>query len=216
MARKQFAELRVVNAEGDDLEFCAAVYQVQDEAPLLSALQTVAPFEEEDPGASVRSFAWLEEGTDGPRRSYGHIEVRDGRLRLECNSRKRLEIGKQLVEQHGGAWLRHLGDSFRSLDALKRKVREEKPRRKAEREPSLPPEVERELLSKVKREHYEHCAEERLPALDGRTPREAARSKTGRRALEDLLRTMENNEQRAGREGNVAFDFSVVRKNLGM
>jgi tetratricopeptide (TPR) repeat protein len=217
IARKQFAELRVVNAEGDDLEFSAAVYQVQDEAPLISALETVAPFEvEEGEAPGVRSFAWLEQGTDGPRRSYGRIEVRDGRLRLECNSRKRLEIGRQLVEQYGGAWLRHLGDSFQSLDAMKRKVREEKPRRKAEREPSLPPEVERELLSKIKREHYERWADERLPALGGRTPREAAGSEKGRRALEDLLRTMENAEERARREGDVAFDFSVVRKSLGM
>jgi hypothetical protein len=217
IAREQFADLRVVNAEGDDLDFCAAVYQVQDEAPLLSALATAGPFDiEEREDSGVRSFAWLEAGTDGPRRSYGHIKVRDGQLRLECNSRKRLETGRQLVEQHGGAWLRHLGDSFQSLDAMKRKVREERPRRKPERQSGLPPAVEREILSKIKNEHYERWVDERLPALDGQTPREAARSVMGRRALEDLLRTMENAEERIRRDGDVAFDFSVVRKSLGM
>lgn len=217
LAQDQLAGLRVVNAEGDELEFCAADYRIQDEAPLVAALETAKPFEAEekaDPGA--RSFAWLEQGSEGPRRSYGHIEVRDGKLRLECNSRKRLIIGRQLIEEHGGAWLRHLGDSFESLDAMKKKVWGRKTPRSARHESALPPEVEREILSKIKSEHYAQWVDERLPALDGRTPREAARSETGRHALEDLLRTMENAEERARLEGRAAFDFSVVRKSLGM
>ena len=40
-----------------------------------------------------------------------------GRLRLECNSRKRLERGRSLVEDYAGAHVRHLGDSFESVKA---------------------------------------------------------------------------------------------------
>jgi hypothetical protein len=41
--------------------------------------------------------------------------------------------------------------------------------------------VERELLLNLKTEHYERWVDEPLPALDGRTPREAARPKPGAR-----------------------------------
>ncbi len=217
LSEQQFADLRLVNAEGDELEFSSAAYRVENEAALIAALESAAAFEagENDP-PGVRSFAWLEEAAEGPRRSYGNIEIRGGKLRLECNSRARLATGRKLVEKHGGSWIRHLGDSFESQDALKRKAREGKPRPKTNRGSALPPEVEREVLLKFKAEHYERWIDQPLPALEGRTPRQASRSPAGRRALEDLLRTMENNEERAGREGGAAFDFSVVRKRLGM
>lgn len=217
LAEERLAGLRVVNAEGDDLEFGTAYYRIEQEAPVVAALEAAGPFEpEEEDTAGVRSFAWLEQGTEGPRRAYGHIQLRDGKLRLECNSRKRLETGRRLIEEHCGAWLRHLGDSFKSFDAVKKRVRDRNAPRTEAPAPALPPEVEREILGKMKREHYAKWVDERLPALGGQTPREAARTEEGRRDLEELLRQMENGEERARREGRVAFDLSIVRKELGM
>jgi hypothetical protein len=217
LAEEQLAALRVVNAEGDELEFCAAEYRVEDEAGLVAALKAFKAFEpEENEDTAIRSFAWLEQVTDQPRRSYGRIEIRSGKLRLECNSRMRLAIGRQLVEKHGGARLAHLADSFESLEAVKQKSLQKGPRPKAEKTSRIPPEVEREILLKYKQEHYTNWVDQRLPALGGQTPREAARSETGRRALEDLLRTMENGEEHSRREGGVAFDFAPVRKTLGI
>lgn len=98
------------------------------------------------------------------------------------------------MEEHAGRWLRHLDDSFESQEELKRKATEPKAPKKAAR---IPPEVEREILFKLKTEHYAGWVDQRLPALDGQTPNEAAKSASGRRALEDLLRTMENGGDRA-------------------
>ena len=217
LAREQFAALRIVNAERDPLEFCAAEYRVDDEAAVIAALEAAKPFQadgQDEPG--LRSFGWLEQGTGGPRRSYGHIKVHNGKLRLECNSRKRLAIGRQLVEKHGGARLIHVADSFESLDAIKQKAFAATAGQAAAEPPGLPPELQRELIAKFKSEHYAHWADEPLPALAGRTPREAARSETGRRDLEDLLRTMENGEERSRQRGDATFDFTAVRKTLGM
>ncbi|MCU1330701.1 MAG: motif domain protein [Bryobacterales bacterium] len=213
---ERLAGLCLVNAEGDELEFCAAVYRIEDETALAAALEAAEAFEAESDDGGPRSFAWLEPATSGARRSYGRIELRDGKLRLECNSRQRLSAGRELVEKHGRAWLRHLGDSFQSQAAMKREAMQQKPQRNPSPASGLPPQVEREILNRVKREHYARWVDENLPALDGRTPREAAQSQTGRRALEDLLRTMENNEEHARREGSASFDFSAVRNQLGM
>ena len=209
--RRQMGGLRLVNAEGDELEFGAAEYAVEDEDAVAAALERAKPFEAGDGKPGVRSFAWLEQ-TEGPRRSYGRIEIRGGGLRIECNSRKRLVIGRQLVEKHAGAWLRHLGDTFTSLDELKRRAGEAAP----PRDSGLPPEVERDLLLKLKTEHYARWVDEPLPALDGRTPREAMGSASGRRAVEDLLRLLENGEERARLSGDVAYDVAELRRLLGM
>jgi hypothetical protein len=216
MARQRLADLRVVNAEGDELEFCSAVYRVEDEESVIARFEAATQFEADNSNdAAVRTFAWLEQGVEGLRRSYGRIEIRDGKLRLECNSRKRLAIGRQLVEKYGYGVIEHLGDSFQSLEALKREALAEKPRAKGAYAP-LPPEVEREVISKVKAEHYARWVDEPLPALEGRTPRQAARSEVGRRQLEDLLRTMENAEERSRQQGGVAFDFVALRKALDL
>ncbi len=53
-----------------------------------------------------------------------------------------------------------------------------------------------------------------LPALNGRTPREAVRTARGRTAVDLLLKDLENREQRAG--GDAAFDLSAIHRELGL
>jgi tetratricopeptide (TPR) repeat protein len=215
MARDQFKGLHVVNAEGDPLEFCSAEYDVGDEAAVVEALRGSAELEPDDPQdePGVRAFAWLEANKSDSRRSYGHIEIRSGRLRLECNSRQRLEKGRRLIEQRAGAFLRHTGDALRSLDSIQQQALSE-PRRP--KKGAVPPELEREIVLKFKREHYATWADEPLPALDGKTPRQAVKTDQGRQAVENLLRMMENGEERLRKEGGPAFDFTPIRQDLGL
>jgi len=220
MQRESVRDLRVVNFEGDELEFSSATYQVLDEAKVAAALASAKVFEEttspKDPRGQ-RNFGWLETGIEGPRRSYGHIEMHHGMLRLECNSRKRLSIGRQLVEKHAGQFLRHLTDQFKSLDevkesALRSGARPKKPNHELE----LPRDVKEKILLQHKTKHYGTWPDDPLPALQGRTPREAVRSEVGRRAVEELLRDFENHEERARKQGEPAFDFGPLRKELGL
>ena len=215
-------DLKVVNAEGDALEFCSAEYAVSDEAAVAGALEATKVFEESTAAAEdapgTRRFDWLEhapeQSSDAVRRSYGSIIVAGGILRLECNSRKRLAIGRQLLEEHAGQWLQHRSDSFKSVaQAMK-----ETPAGSAaaEKGSGIPPEVERELVLNLKAKHYATWADEPLPALAGKTPREAVRSAAGRKAVEDLLRDFENGEERERKRGRAAFDFMPIRKDLGL
>ncbi len=217
LQRDRMGDLRMVNAEGDALEFCVAIYEVRDAASLLEALAAAKVFEDStsprDP-AGVHHFAWLETGVEEQRRSYGGISIQGGRLRLECNSRKRLEIGRQLVEKHAGRFLRHQGDSFESPEAAMRRMEREGPPKK--KPTGIPPDIERNLLLQYKSRHYANWPDERLPALDGKTPREAVKSAVGRKAVEDLIRMMENGEERQRKTGGAAFDFSPIRRTLGL
>jgi hypothetical protein len=215
MADRFKENLKIVNFEGDPIEFSAAEYEVTDPAQAASALLHTGEFEEtQESGTASRAFAWLETGKKKDnRRSYGRIEIRDGVLRLECNSRARLAKGKRLVKKHAGKWLRHLRDTFESLDDARRRAKES-----PEPEPasSIDPAVEREIILKYKAKHYETWPDEALPALGGRTPREAVRSREGKAAVEALLRDFENTEDRERQRGKPAFDFSGLRKTLGL
>src|SRR5207245_2641730 len=107
----------------------------------------------------------------------GSITIAEGRLRLEANSQKRLAIGRQLVEKNGGDRVHRVADDVELPVAAR---------------PSISPEVEREIVLKAKAAHYATWSDIPLPALRGKTPRQAVRSETGRHAVDQLLRDFEN------------------------
>jgi len=179
---------------------------VVDELRAREALANAAVFH----GNGKDEFAWMEAGGESDdRRVYGHLELSDRRLKLETNSRKRLEIGRQLVEKHAGPHIRHVGDSFESTEAaMKRAKKEPRPA-----PPSLPPDIEQKLVMEYKQKHYSTWADQPLPALQGKSPRESVKTKACRKAVEDLLKDMENSENRMSKPGE-RFDFDPIRRDL--
>ena len=77
---------------------------------------------------------------------------------------------------------------------------------------SAPP-VPDEVFHELKRQHYADWPDHPLPALHGMTAREAVHTAGGRAAVDNLLKEMENHEQRAP---GPAFDFSDLRRELGL
>jgi hypothetical protein len=83
------------------------------------------------------------------------------------------------------------------------------------REPSIPPEIERQLVHQYLEEHYRSWPDQEIPALDGHTPREAARDRKLRPRLVSLLKNMEL--QQARQSGPMAsFDTSFLWAELGL
>jgi hypothetical protein len=73
--------------------------------------------------------------------------------------------------------------------------------------------VEREFLMR----HYERWPDEPVPALGGKTPKAAVRTKKGRQAVIELLKDFEVHEARkASREGGEPFDFGFLWQRLGL
>ena len=64
--------------------------------------------------------------------------------------------------------------------------------------------------------HYKNWLDYRIPTLGDKTPRESVKTKSGRKKVEDLLRTIEYTEQGKKEKGQFAYDFSWMRKELGM
>jgi hypothetical protein len=76
-----------------------------------------------------------------------------------------------------------------------------------------PPEADA-FLRAFKERHYADWVDQELPALGGRSPRAAVRSKGGRAQVEILLKDIEYRE--ASLPAGQRFDFSPIRDQLGL
>jgi hypothetical protein len=206
-----------VTAEGDEVVLCRAVFDVRDRAALEAALANHPELEREDDG----SYAWLAEKADeaGFRRGFGRFVLEKGRVVLETMSRQRAERGRALLEAAAGPAVAYRATSSESVArALER--RRARPgardRRPAAPEDEVPPEVAAEVLRGFYERHYRGWLDEPLPALDGRTPREAAGLKSARPKVIALLKDMENHSARERLEGRPAYDFGWMWGELGL
>ena len=137
-----------------------------------------------------------------------HVVLQEGRLRLETNSIERADrLGARLEAGCGGR-LRHRAREHHDPLSNTRPGRAP-----AGPVPSVPPEA-LEALREFKACHYAAWIDAPILALEGKTPRQAARTKRGRERVDVLLRTMENVEQRAS--DGAPFDFAPLRCSLGI
>jgi len=129
-------------------------------------------------------------------------------LRVETNSESRAAALRQTIEAACGELIRHR--SREQKDPLKALADR---KGSAEPAPKLTAE-EQAFVREAKQRHYRKWADEPLPALDGKTPRQAARSRAGREQLDLVLRQMENAEQRLPEPERL--DVSSLRAELGL
>jgi hypothetical protein len=83
-------------------------------------------------------------------------------------------------------------------------------------EEPVPPAEAGRILAEFKARHYGAWLDVPLPALDGRTPRHAARLKTLRQRLIDLLKELENHEARTATPDAPAYDLGSMWRELGL
>jgi len=83
-------------------------------------------------------------------------------------------------------------------------------------EKPLQDEKARALLASVMRKYMSAWLDKTLPALGGKTPREAAATKAGREKVLDLIKDLENGEARKKKAGEPFMDLGPLRRELGI
>jgi hypothetical protein len=133
------------------------------------------------------------------RTVLGSVTVGDGELRVEVNSAARSDKLCEIVEVACGELL---------TEGLALVT---DPRAPMGPEPSEPIRIAVDF-----RRHYYHeqWLKDHIPALDGKTPRQAARSKRGREQLDALLKQIEYGESLLPQGDR--FDVSELREKLGL
>lgn len=140
----------------------------------------------------------------------GRAVITGNALRMESNSIKRADgLRKRLDALLGSLVTYRIRSHADPMAAVNAGVG------RSEVDSSEPPpeELNRALLE-MKTKHYADWADYPLPALGGKTPRAAVRTKPGRQKVDLLLKEMERGEGRlpAGQR----FDFGVIRRELGL
>jgi hypothetical protein len=153
----------------------------------------------------------LQSVDDIGRTALGHLEINNGALLLSTNSRERAEKGRDLLASHlcklVGAPLISHQDIQQMLD--------EPAGPTASKADEIPPEAAAEILGNYFDDHYRRVLDEPLPMFDGKTPRQAAKTKRGRALVIDWLKHLENGEyRRAAADGQKPYDMTWMWEEL--
>lgn len=218
----------LTTSDGDSLAFTKSVFDVSDSVQLAKTFVLRDDLHRDDDGR----FVWLE-GTGDERRILGTFHLEGSRLTYEGMSEARAARARAFVEALGAGVVTHRltrvqdagqllasaraaadGDESAPQGTLARK--RPRPRGRSAAGSDLPPEVEAQMLLAYYDRHYHDWLDVPLPALDGRTPRHAARLKTQRPRVVELLKTLENHAERDRREGRPTYDMTWIWHALGI
>jgi len=142
--------------------------------------------------------------------SLGTVTLTPEKMELWCISKPRLDRGKKRLQEILGDAIQYQRDHYE--DMLKKATG--KPKRASSLEDEEIPEKLLPIFSRKMEEWVTQWLDEKLPALDGKTPREAVRTPEGREKVEELLKDWENMEERKRREGKPYIDIMVLRQML--
>ncbi len=204
------------NTDGDPLLLTIDHFEIASgkRGDVEARLAELADVEPPEVGEGLPVYTFLRPG-NAMHESWEDTVVGHGRLlarslQLETNSASRADVLRARVEAACGDSLLHRAREH--SDPLSDEASPSEARRDHTAEPS-PAEAE-QLILDFKRRHYAGWPDHPLPALAGKTPREAIRTAQGRGAVDVLLKEMENREQRGG--AGASFDFSSLRRELGL
>ena len=191
--------------EGHKVVLTRSAFDIRDGDALRAAFAGRDDLDTQDDG----SFAWIEDA--GTRqRLLGTFVISGRRLTLESTSKERAARGRAWVERVAGSAVAYRATAYETVDrALERAV-------PVSREPQVPADVEALLLRELYDRHYRDWLDLPLPALKNRTPRAAARLKSLRPVLIDLLKQLENGNERQKQKGRPGYDPAWLWQALGL
>jgi hypothetical protein len=211
--KRPLPELR--NTDGEEFVLTTDLFSFDPSvrATIAERLAELAEAPEEDaeePGVTV--FTFTKPGNrmhaSWDNTIVGNVWLAADELRLETNSTERAEALRERVEQACAGMLRHLARKRSDPWAAARGAKE----RGHEPEASAPELAE--TAREAKQRYYEDWLDEPIPALGGRSPRQAAKRKRSRPQLDTILKEIEYREQRLPETERV--DVRRIREDLGI
>jgi hypothetical protein len=193
--------------DGEPVVWVTMTFDILDEDRVRAALDAEPSLEQQD-------GVWQFDSDDGP---LGTIEVTSSRLILNSPSISNADRARVRIEQI-------TSDAIVFLESEQTDVREEvvdmirsgvQPERDSAAD-EIPPEIKDRLFQEFMAKHTEEWLDEQIPALDDRTPREAAQTPALKPRLVQLLRENENHYLHALTRGEPAFDPTWMWDELGL
>jgi len=220
----------LLNTDGDDILFCTQRFPLADgasAAQVQTALATIGDLRK----AGENFFNWIGpevETSDLPASNtpgrvlmtshseggtvFGGVEITASEIIVTTNSRERAERAKDMITAGLGPLI---GAPLMETETPDEIMERDGP--SLER-PELPmsSDEKRCLTHSFLDDHYRKTLDKGLGALDGLTPREAARTSAGREKVVAWLKYLENQTRRQGDEDNglTSYDLTWMWKEL--
>jgi hypothetical protein len=146
----------------------------------------------------------------------GTFQIKDGFLVAETNSRQRAARLRVKLKNLLGNLIAYDGTHCMDLDDLpKLTPEEEEARRRESEELNSRPEIRELLLNSYEDHYFKKWPNEKVPALGGLTPLQAAKTEIGREKLNTLLDYYDR-MQDSTPPPQVRVDFDRLRRMLGL
>ena len=160
-------------------------------------------------GGKARGGIMLDTQMDGAT-VLGSVELKGKTLLVTVNSAERAAKVQTLIGATAGDLLRAPLTTIRTVDQMRADQRRDGPREAAD---EIPREISRQLM----RDHLDkHYRDTPIPALGGKSPRQAVRTAAGREKVIDWLKMLENRSAGHG-EGPIAkYNFGWMWGELGL
>lgn len=209
-------ELR--NTDGEAMVVTRVSFYVDDADALARALDGAA--NEGIIRLRDGAWEWSSKGAEGTLVALGTCEISGDVLTMETNSVERGARGRALVEKLAGAAVHHRATTHEDLRKLvmERVTAQALGRGDEESDGAaeVDPDVAEALVAAHYARHYRAWIDEPVPALDGRTPRDAAQHPAMRDRVEALIHDLESMYERALKSGQPAYDPSWMWDELGL
>src|SRR3954454_6732168 len=225
----------LVNFDGEQLVLCEVRFPLADPAragEVTTRLDRLADLHRDEPGEPAWTWTATAKAARGEARAAGRkalklgaldaeagpvlgsVRLEDDAVALAANSVERAGRGREMLRGALGTLVRAPLTSVQTPEQMLAE-------RSAEggdagvAEPPLPPEEAEAVMREVMDQHYRGVLDEPVTMLDGKSPRQAARSKTGRRKVAEWLKYLENQTaHHAGAAGMPAYDFGWMWEEL--
>ena len=216
---RHFALPDLVNSDGDAIVMCTDVWSIRagkrDDA--LARIQRLG-VALEDPSTDPLVFVWSKKTSDDTSTVIGRVVVGVDQVVLETNSTQRRVLLKPRITKALGSTARHIHSEEKPLDAFADDddLYDDSDASDASDDdmPEIPAELLQQMLGEQLKAHYATWPDIALPALAGKSPRQALESASGRAEVEALLKDMEHTSH--GTPLASAYDFDDLRRALGL
>jgi hypothetical protein len=149
---------------------------------------------------------------DTSRVVLANLKLSGKALELSVNSRHRLERARSFLEPLLAGVIAEPAVTIKSAEEAFAE------QRKAPVQPArpIPRRVQRDVTLRYLDSYYRNWLDDKIPALGGRTPREAARNFDGREQLVALLKELENRGARQAKDAGFVYDTLWLWRELGI
>lgn len=207
----------MTNTDGEQVVETSVRFAVDDAVALKEAFDGAKAIERTHEDDS--SWIWTGKNQKKKPVVFGQLVLKGQILTLTCNSTQRAERGRSMIETLAADAVRYRTKVHENLEKkLREAIRSGEvtdPFPESLDEQTLPRDVHEALVLDALGRHYRNWLDEKIPALDGHTPREAAADAALHPKLFDLMHGLEGDYQKALQNSQPAYDPSWMWKELG-